>query len=240
MTQNQLQQYWQRAAERHPQWYIGFWLMIGSLIATVLMERAVYYDTFLSLDQAVAQWFQDIKHVEVERRMLQLTALGSDTIITILSYVLISILFFRGKFRRAFLVFLCIMGAVALTFGMKELIDRPRPDIVEELFIKPRSSSFPSGHALISISFFLTIAWFIKPTLPTRGGRRFIMIFAVVLSIAIGISRLYLGVHYLTDVVAGWCAGLAWVSACWLLLVMFGHHPREGDFDNKTESHSNL
>ena len=211
---------WRRMLERHPRWMIVFSVMLGSLTATLWMTRTVVRGKFRGLDDSVLQWFKAQRTLELDRNILELTALGSETVLTIFTVVFISLMLFRGEPRRAFFVFLCIAGATVLTFTTKELIDRPRPDIVKALMIKPVSDSFPSGHAFVSMTFYLTIAWFVGPTVPTRAGRIYFMMFALLLSIAIGISRLYLGVHYLTDVVAGWCAGLAWVTACWLWLVL--------------------
>lgn len=227
MSTEKQQPAWRNALRRHPAWMIGVSVMLGSLTTVIWMTRRVVLGKSRFLDNVVLEWFQNHRTLELDRHMLELTALGSDTVLTIFLVVFTSLLLFQGKIRRAIFVFLCVAGATVLTFTTKEIIDRPRPNVVKESIIKPSSDSFPSGHAFVSMTFYLTIAGFVGPTLPTRAGRIYFMTFALLLSIAIGISRVYIGVHYPTDVLAGWLAGLAWVTSCWLWLLLIRSHPDE-------------
>jgi undecaprenyl-diphosphatase len=186
----------------------ALWMTHGVLVGHLRVER---------FDTAVVDWFQNHRSPQWDETMLELTALGGDTVLVTFVLFAVGLLSSVGHLRRALFVLLCASGALIVTFAAKDLVDRPRPEVAEPI-IQPESESFPSGHAFMSMTVYLLFAWFVSPVVPRRSGQIYIVVTAVALSIAIGISRLYLGVHYPTDVLAGWSAGLAWVIAWWLLL----------------------
>ncbi|MEJ1935526.1 phosphatase PAP2 family protein, partial [Nostoc sp. NIES-2111] len=99
---------------------------------------------------------------------------------------------------------------------LKIVFDRPRPDLVAHL-VDVRTLSFPSGHAMMSAVTFLTIGVLLARTSPRRRLKVYIVAVAVALTLLVGFSRVFLGVHWPTDVLAGWSAGSAWAVLCWLV-----------------------
>jgi undecaprenyl-diphosphatase len=105
--------------------------------------------------------------------------------------------------------------------GLKGLYGRPRPDLVPHgAYVY--SASFPSGHSTLSAATFLTLAALIASLESARGTKRMVFTLAAMLILAIGFSRIYLGVHWPSDVLAGWCLGGAWALAAWMALLRFG------------------
>ncbi|HEX8365674.1 MAG TPA: phosphatase PAP2 family protein [Allosphingosinicella sp.] len=102
--------------------------------------------------------------------------------------------------------------------GLKALFMRPRPDVVAHL-VDVTSTSFPSGHATNSAVVYLTLGALLARTQTSRRVRAYLMAVAIALTLTltVGFSRVYLGVHWPTDVVAGWCVGAAWATSCGLL-----------------------
>jgi undecaprenyl-diphosphatase len=142
------------------------------------------------------------------------TALGSTTVLSFIVLVTGAFLWLAGRARTALLV----VGATALgaltVEVIKAVIGRSRPDLIGRL-MEEASNSFPSGHAALSAIVYLTLATLLFPVLPDRRVRRFAVAVALVLTVAVGISRVYLGVHWPSDVVAGWAFGGVWALLWW-------------------------
>ena len=99
---------------------------------------------------------------------------------------------------------------------LKRVFDRPRPTVVPQLIVET-SPSFPSGHAMMSAVIYLTLGTLLAQLCPRWRERVYVLTVAGVLAVLIGLTRLYLGVHYPTDVLAGWTVGLAWALTSGLL-----------------------
>ena len=113
-----------------------------------------------------------------------------------------------------------LLGAVAggcvLSLGLKSLFDRPRPELVPHL-MTAYFSSFPSGHSMMSAVVYGTLGSVLSTLVTRRRLKFYFLALAAIIAGMVGVSRVYLGVHYPTDVLAGWSAGLAWSTTCWLL-----------------------
>ena len=116
-------------------------------------------------------------------------------------------------FNRARFVIFATAGGVLLNAVIKAVVDRPRPAIVP-LLMAEITSSLPSGQSMLSSIVYLTLGAVLANSERQRTVKNYLMSGAFVLTLLVGLSRIYLGVHYPTDVVADWCAGTAWASAC--------------------------
>lgn len=138
-----------------------------------------------------------------------LTVLAIITILATL-YMMVA----RQRIAAAFLLF-SVLGGEAISSILKLGVARPRPTIVPHLQ-NVYDLSYPSGHAMMSAVTYLTIAAILATIEKDRRRQIFLFASAIFLTITIGLCRLYLGVHYPSDVIAGWCAGSTWVLCCWL------------------------
>lgn len=142
-----------------------------------------------------------------------LTALGSAVTLTILVALVLGWLLLRRRRRTALFVLVATVGGVALGHGLKTAFGRERPTIVPHL-MEESSLSFPSGHSMMSSVVYLTLGALLARSVPRRREKIYLVVAAAMLSVAIGVSRVYMGVHYPTDVLAGWSAGTAWALFC--------------------------
>lgn len=138
-----------------------------------------------------------------------LSALGS---ISVLSYIVVLVIgLFLGlkRWREAALLFLASAGGLIMTIGLQALFNRPRPPLTPEE-AAGLNASFPSGHALLSATVYLTLGTLIGHFAERRFVRFYALGAAAVLTVIVGVSRIFLGMHWCTDVLAGWCIGLGW------------------------------
>jgi undecaprenyl-diphosphatase len=150
------------------------------------------------------------------RTMIDLTALGGYSVLTLLTLLVASYLFASGKRGNALLVVFAVGGGALVGNLLKAIFARARPDIVTHL-VTVDTASFPSGHAMNSAVTFLTLGALIARTETRRRVRVFIIGAAIALTLLIGFSRVFLGVHYPSDVLAGWVVGAGWAILCSLV-----------------------
>jgi undecaprenyl-diphosphatase len=145
-----------------------------------------------------------------------LTALGGVALLSMLSTAVIMHLALQRQPRAAGLVAGSVLGALLLSLALKGLFDRARPDLVPQ-FSHVATSSFPSGHSMLSASVYLTLGALLARFQSSLWLKAHVLAWAVMLMVLVGFSRVYVGVHWPTDVLAGWAAGSAWAALCWLL-----------------------
>jgi undecaprenyl-diphosphatase len=143
-----------------------------------------------------------------------ITSLGGYPVLILVTLAAIGFLLILGKRRAALLVLVSISGGMLLSSVLKELFGRPRPDLVPHA-VEVYTTSFPSGHATLSAVTYLTLGALLARVQPRRRVKAYLLGLAVLLAVLIGASRVYLGVHWPTDVLAGWCVGAAWAMLCW-------------------------
>jgi undecaprenyl-diphosphatase len=153
----------------------------------------------------------------LEQMALDITSLGGYTVLTALVGLVAGFLLLADRRASAALLVVTALSAIALSNTLKLLVARPRPDLVEHL-VTVTSPSFPSGHALMSATIYLTLGALLARNWPQPSLRRYFMTVATVLALLIGVSRVYLGVHWPSDVLVGWCLGGLWAWGCWRLL----------------------
>jgi undecaprenyl-diphosphatase len=152
----------------------------------------------------------------VEELMRDVTAMGSFGILAAITLAVAGFLWLQGNRGSMWLVLASVGGGQALSSLAKHGFDRPRPDLVPHGMVT-YTASFPSGHSMMAAITYLTLAALVARVQPTHARRAYVLALAVVLVLAIGVSRVYLGVHWPTDVLAGWTAGAGWALACWLV-----------------------
>jgi undecaprenyl-diphosphatase len=150
----------------------------------------------------------------IEELVRDLTALGGVAIIGLVTASAVGFLLMDRKFHAAILVLVATVGGQLLSSALKGLYDRPRPSVVPHL-MHASQASFPSGHSLLAAVTYLTLGALLARLVDRPALKVYIVAVAVTLTGLVGLSRIYLGVHYPTDVLAGWCAGMAWAILCW-------------------------
>lgn len=151
----------------------------------------------------------------VEEMVRDVTALGSYTFIIIVVAAAVGYLLLVRKYALALVVTVAELGGMLSSNLLKTAFDRPRPDI--EHGARVFTASFPSGHATLSAVTFLTLGALLTRTNADERVKLYFISVAVFLTVLVGISRVYLGVHYPSDVLAGWCLGSAWAILCWVV-----------------------
>lgn len=144
------------------------------------------------------------------------TALGGVGVLAFITLAAVGLLWMQGRRGRAWLVLASVAGGQALSSLFKYGFDRPRPDLVPHGALV-YTASFPSGHSMMAAVTYLTLGALIAWSQREAALRIYIMALAVLVTLAVGISRIYLGVHWPTDVLAGWAAGAAWATSCLIL-----------------------
>lgn len=156
-------------------------------------------------------WFQEA--------VAEFTTLGGYTVIITLTLIaLLGLCLYRQFTTAGFIITSLVSGALVSSL-LKEILARPRPDLVTHMD-KVFTASFPSGHSMFGMLAWLTMATVLCRYHPDHTFRVFIILTALVMGALIGSSRIYLGVHWPTDVIAGWAAGIAWATSSWLI----AHH----------------
>ena len=150
----------------------------------------------------------------LEIAMRDVTSLGSVTVLTMVTIAAVAYLLIDGRRGAALLVAVAVGGGTILSTLLKLGFERPRPDLVSHL-VDVTDMSFPSGHAMLSAVAYLTLGALLARTAARRRQKVFVVVVAILLTILVGSSRVYLGVHWPTDVLAGWALGAGWSMACW-------------------------
>ena len=203
-------------------WMLATVFAIAGLLLAFghIADEVVEGDT-TKFDQTILLFFRNVNDLSdpigppwVEEMARDITALGSYAVLSIIFCAVVTYLFMARQRGAAIWVLAAVGGGVLLSNVLKLGYERPRPDIVAHA-ARVFTSSFPSGHATLSAITYLTLGALLAGL---HGSLRFKVYFlslAILLTIAVGISRIYLGVHYPTDVLAGWCIGAAWAALCW-------------------------
>ena len=154
-------------------------------------------------------WFQEM--------VRDFTALGSTGVLTLVVLAIAGFLIMTNKGYAALFVLLSVGGGVLISESMKWAYARPRPDLVPH-GAEVYSASFPSGHSMMSAVVYLTLGALLARTQSNRVVKSYVLTLAIVVTLLVGTSRVYLGVHWPTDVLAGWSLGGAWALLCWFVM----------------------
>ena len=177
------------------------------------------------LHETEVRWMRDLRSAEdlsrpigppwLERWSREITSLGSGAVLSLMTSASGRIFVDRALYASAVLILVSVGGGTLLTAGLKGFFERDRPNVVPHL-TDALFKSYPSGHSMMSSVVYLTVAVLLARTMKGWRAKIYCVSAALFLSFLIGLSRVYLGVHYPTDVVAGWAGGTAWAMLCWL------------------------
>jgi undecaprenyl-diphosphatase len=153
-----------------------------------------------------------------EEMVRDITALGGTAVLTLMVLAVTGFLAMTRRAHAAAAVLVSVIGGVIVGQGAKLAFARPRPDLVPH-GTEVLTASFPSGHAMMAAVVYLTLGALLARTQSGRSVKAYILAVAVILTMLVGASRVYLGVHWPTDVLAGWALGGTWALACWLAVL---------------------
>ena len=145
-----------------------------------------------------------------------LTALGGISVLGLFAVIAVLFLILQRKRLSALLLVVGLAGGVALSEGLKALFERERPPAIYQA-VETINASFPSGHAMLSAVVFLTLGVLASRFAERRPVKNLAISAAELVRLLVGASRVYLGVHWTSDVLAGWSVGAAWAMICWLV-----------------------
>ncbi|WP_421995953.1 phosphatase PAP2 family protein [Roseococcus sp.] len=201
------------------------------LLAFVSLADEVIEGDMAGFDHAVVMFFrhgsdlaQPIGPAWLPEMVRDVTALGSFAVLGLVLAVSLAYLLMVGQRRIALFMAASVLGGTLVSTLLKQGFDRPRPDYPQ--MAQVFTASFPSGHALLSAVTYLTIGIILARVAGERHHRVFFVAVAVMLTLLIGASRVYLGLHYASDVLAGWSIGAAWATLCWSVLLWTEEHHR--------------
>jgi undecaprenyl-diphosphatase len=147
-----------------------------------------------------------------------ITALGSTSVLSIIVVGVVGFLVVTGLRHAAWMVAAAVVGGVVLSISLKALFSRPRPELMPHDMVV-YTASFPSGHTTLSAVVYLTLGALLCRTQASTVVKTYILGCAVFLTLIVGFSRVYLGVHWPTDVMAGWLVGGSWALLCWFVML---------------------
>ncbi|MEZ5959160.1 MAG: phosphatase PAP2 family protein [Hyphomonadaceae bacterium] len=174
-----------------------------------------WFDESVLLALRTADFADPIGPRWLEMSVMDITALGGFAVLALVTLFAVGYLLAVKRWGDALLLLVATLGGALISEGLKVGFNRPRPDLVAHI-VEATSMSFPSGHAMLSAVTYLTLGALIARTQERSNLRGYVLGAAIVLTLLIGFSRVYLGVHWPTDVLAGWCLGAAWALACWV------------------------
>ena len=203
------------------------WLLVGLggcilLLVFLAIAGEVVEGETLAFDKQIVLAFRKADNLAVPIGpawmtdvLLDLTALGGPIVLGLVVLSVVGFLVLQTRYWTGFFVFVTAASGEAVSYVMKTVFSRPRPGVVPHLR-EAFSSSFPSGHAMESAIIYLTLGAMLMRIAEGRLTKIYCCGMAMFLTFLVGVSRVWLGVHYPTDVLAGWTVGLFWASLCWL------------------------
>jgi undecaprenyl-diphosphatase len=195
--------------------------VIAALVFLAITSFVLDGDT-QKLDETIVEWFRRPGDPALPRgpswqreAAIDITALGSFAVLLLLVLAVSGFLWLHKQHRLMWLLLVSTAGGFLMNAALKAVFARPRPNVVPHLR-EVFTPSFPSGHATLSAIVYLTIGVLLFEVVEGRKARLYCLLVAMAATGLVGFSRVYLGVHYPSDVLAGWATGIAWAAMCWL------------------------
>lgn len=198
-------------------------LIIAGLWLSVELADGVIDGDTQQADEMLLMWLREKGEPEepigprwVEEMMRDLTSLGGSGILVLIVTAVTLFYLIQGRYREMLLMITVVVGAALISSFLKGVFDRPRP----ELFAGGRylnAASFPSGHSMLAATTYLTLGIIVSQLMSRNRLKAFILILALFIAALVGFTRVYLGVHWPSDVLAGWAIGVVWAMFTWLV-----------------------
>jgi len=241
-----------RSASRNPLSWLGghsqavllaCLLLVGGITAFVAVADLVEDGASRRFDERVLRAFRRpddpskiIGPAWTEEAARDMTALGGVAVVTLITLAVTGYLLIEGRYGSTLLLLGSILGGLVFCSLLKHLFHRDRPDIVPR-FSYVFTTSFPSGHSVMSAIVYLTLGALLARFVERKRLKFYFLAIAMLITFLVGVSRVVMGVHWPTDVLAGWSAGLVWALLCWLVarymqrrrLVERAEEPSPGD-----------
>jgi membrane-associated phospholipid phosphatase len=198
---------------------IGAALGLGLLAAAIALALFIWLGYLIrsgeptGFDLSVRNWLRSMESARLTALMWGASVYAAPSRLIPLALAAAAAFLVRGWRRGALLAVVTVTGGGLLDVGLKVLFARARPEAFFDYYPSPTSFSFPSGHALTATCFFGGIAVLVSHRLESRISQTLVWMVAVAAALLVGISRIYLGVHYPTDVLGGFAVGIIWVTA---------------------------
>jgi undecaprenyl-diphosphatase len=192
----------------------GIWLF-GEIAGEVIEGNTQAFDRSLLLAMRRPSDRSPIGPPALQEIARDITAMGGATVLGLLTLITGGFLLLDGKRHLAIFVYGSVASGFLVSTVLKSLFQRPRPDLVPYA-ANFSTTSFPSGHSMLAALTYLTLAALLARAQERKRLKAYFLLVAATLTFLVGLSRVYLGVHWPTDVLAGWTAGASWAILCWL------------------------
>jgi undecaprenyl-diphosphatase len=194
--------------------------IVGGIWVFLLLATMVVGGSTQAVDEKLLLWLRHSSNPAdlagppwLEEVGRDLTALGGIAVLCIVTASVAGYLAICRQYRALGLLLVATLGGLAVSMLLKDAFDRPRPSVAPHAS-NVMTSSFPSGHSMLSAVVYLTLGSLLARIVSQRRLKIYFLAIAMLLTFLVGVSRVYMGVHYPTDVLAGWCAGLSWALLC--------------------------
>lgn len=188
-----------------------FLISMISFIGFVILAALVKRESLAALDLAIITSVQALEHPLLTDIAIGLSFIGSIGPVIVLSLIVIAVLYWiLGHRREILLLIVVVFGSSILNLLLKWVFQRARPDI--NRLIEITGYSYPSGHSMGAFSFYSVLAYLLWRHIDSRAGRGTLIAVSIVMILSIGLSRIYLGVHYPSDIVGGYLASCTWLG----------------------------
>ncbi|QDU46373.1 phosphatidylglycerophosphatase B [Symmachiella dynata] len=209
---------------------VGFVLLTAGLWLFVELAEEVREGETKQVDRAILLSLRNPSDLSdpwgpqwVEELVRDITALGGIGVLTLITLAVVGYLLLQRNNSAALLVLVAVVGGLVVSYLLKWQFARPRPDLVPH-GSHVLTASFPSGHAMMAATTYLTLGALLARVHTGRRLKAYFLLLAALLSISVGISRVYLGVHWPSDVLAGWTLGACWAILCWMVTAYLQRH----------------
>lgn len=203
---------------------LAFVLIVGGIWATVNLADEVVEGDTQQIDMNILMALREGADADnpigppwVEEMMRDFTSLGGTGILTLIVVTVTLYYLIQGRYKEMLILITAVVGAYLLSYFFKGLFDRPRPEFIPAGDYH-YTASFPSGHALLAAATYLTLGGIVSQLMPVNRTKAFVLLLSFFVMGLVGFSRMYLGVHWPTDVLAGWMIGTVWAILWWLIV----------------------